>query len=46
MSAVDRAQIEKDLVDLNNGTLTVTGRLVDASNATLYAMCTVKINGE
>ncbi len=46
MSAVDRAQIEKDLVDLNNGTLTVTGRLVDASNATLYAMCTVKSNGE
>ncbi len=46
MSVVDRAQIEKDLVDLNNGTLTVTGRLVDASNATLYAMCTVKSNGE
>jgi len=46
MSAVNRAQIERDLVDLNNGTLTVTGRLVDASNATLYAMCTVKSNGE
>jgi uncharacterized repeat protein (TIGR03843 family) len=36
------AQIEQDLVDLNNGVLTVTGRLVDASNATLYAMCSVK----
>ena len=33
--------IEQDLVDLNNGVLTVTGRLVDASNATLYAMCSV-----
>jgi hypothetical protein len=35
-------EIEQDLVDLNNGVLTVTGRLVDASNATLYAMCSVK----
>jgi hypothetical protein len=26
--------------------LTVTGRLVDASNATLYAMCSVKSSGE
>jgi hypothetical protein len=40
--STDRAQIEKWLVDLNNATLTVTGRLIDASNATLYAMCTVK----
>ena len=39
-------QIERDLVDLNNGVLTVTGRLVDASNATLYAMCSVKSSGE
>lgn len=38
----DKAQVEKWLVDINNATLTVTGRLVDASNATLYAMCTVK----
>lgn len=39
--------IEQDLVDLNNGVLTVTGRLVDASNATLYAMCSVKeVNGD
>ena len=27
---------------LTQGTLEVTGRLVDASNATLYAMCSVK----
>ena len=38
----DISLIERDLVDLNNGVLTVTGRLVDASNATLYAMCSVK----
>jgi len=38
----DLSLIEEDLVDLNNGVLTVTGRLVDASNATLYAMCSVK----
>ena len=43
---LDLAQIERDLVDLNNGVLTVTGRLVDASNATLYAMCSVKTSGE
>ena len=43
---LDPAQIERDLVDLNNGVLTVTGRLVDASNATLYAMCSVKSSGE
>ena len=40
--STDKKQIEKWLVDLNNATLTVTGRLIDASNATLYAMCTVK----
>lgn len=45
MGTVNREQIERDLIDLNNGTLTVTGRLVDASNATLYAMCTVKSDG-
>ena len=39
---LDKAAIEQDLVDLNNGVLTVTGRLVDASNATLYAMCSVR----
>ena len=38
----DTAQIEQDLVDMNNAALTVTGRLIDASNATLYAMCTIK----
>ena len=43
---VDPAQIERDLIDLNNGVLTVTGRLVDASNATLYAMCSVKGSDE
>lgn len=43
---LDPEQIERDLVDLNNGVLTVTGRLVDASNATLYAMCSVKSSGE
>ena len=42
---LDLEQIEQDLVDLNNGVLTVTGRLVDASNATLYAMCSVKSPG-
>ena len=40
--STDKAKVEKWLVDINNATLTVTGRLVDASNATLYAMCTVK----
>ena len=40
-TARDLNAIEQDLVDLNNGVLTVTGRLVDASNATLYAMCSV-----
>jgi uncharacterized repeat protein (TIGR03843 family) len=40
------AQIERDLIDLNDGVLTVTGRLVDASNATLYAMCSVNRLGE
>lgn len=43
--STDKAQVEKWLVDINNATLTVTGRLVDASNATLYAMCTVKDSG-
>jgi len=45
MGAVDREQVERDLIDLNNGVLTVTGRLVDASNATLYAMCSVESLG-
>lgn len=39
---IDKALIEKSLVEMNNATMTVTGRLIDASNATLYAMCTVK----
>jgi uncharacterized repeat protein (TIGR03843 family) len=45
MSEPNLEEIERDLVDLNNGVLTVTGRLVDASNATLYAMCSVKTSG-
>jgi uncharacterized repeat protein (TIGR03843 family) len=45
MSEPSFEEIEKDLVDLNNGVLTVTGRLIDASNATLYAMCSVKSSG-
>jgi uncharacterized repeat protein (TIGR03843 family) len=44
--ARDLKVIEQDLVDLNNGVLTVTGRLIDASNATLYAMCSVKGGAE
>ena len=45
MSEPNLEEIERDLVDLNNGVLTVTGRLVDASNATLYAMCSVNSSG-
>ena len=45
MSEPNLEGIERDLVDLNNGVLTVTGRLIDASNATLYAMCSVKSSG-
>ena len=41
----DIVQIEQLLIDMNNSSLTVTGRLIDASNATLYAMCTVKNSG-
>lgn len=44
--ARDVKVIEQDLIDLNNGVLTVTGRLIDASNATLYAMCSVKDGAE
>ena len=36
--STDKAQVEKWLVDINNATLTVTGRLIDASNATLQAV--------
>lgn len=46
VDAIRKEIVERDLVDLNNGVLTVTGRLVDASNATLYAMCSVKSSGE
>ena len=45
INEIKSEDVEKDLIDLNNGTLTVTGRLIDASNATLYAMCTVKSSG-
>lgn len=40
--STDKVQVEKWLVDMNSATLRVTGRLIDASNATLYAMCAVK----
>ena len=35
-------EIEKYLHDLSHGALAISGRLVDASNATLYATCEVK----
>ena len=36
--SIDKALIEKSLVEMNNATMTVTGRLIDASNAT-YMRC-------
>lgn len=39
---MDAQEIEGYLHDLSHGALTVSGRLVDASNATLYASCEVK----
>ena len=39
---VDTEEIEGYLRDLSHGVLSVSGRLVDASNATLYANCEVK----
>jgi uncharacterized repeat protein (TIGR03843 family) len=42
MSFLDAQEIEEFLRDLSHGEISVTGRLVDASNATLYASCEVK----
>jgi hypothetical protein len=42
MSSLTAQQIEDYLKDLSQGDLSVTGRLVDASNATLFASCKVK----
>ncbi|CAB4813955.1 MAG: phosphatidylinositol kinase [Actinobacteria bacterium] len=42
MSQVNTEEVEKFLHDLSHGALTISGRLVDASNATLYASCEVK----
>jgi len=42
MKQIDTEEIEGFLHDLSHGTLSISGRLVDASNATLYATCEVK----
>ncbi len=42
MSQIDALEIENFLRDLSQGSLSISGRLVDASNATLYASCQVK----
>lgn len=42
MSVRDTQEIEKYLKDLSHGEIVISGRLVDASNATLYASCEVK----
>lgn len=42
MSVRDTQEIEKYLNDLSHGEIVISGRLVDASNATLYASCEVK----
>jgi hypothetical protein len=42
MKEIDTEEIELYLRDLSHGALSVNGRLVDASNATLYATCEVK----
>jgi hypothetical protein len=42
MNARDTQEIEKYLKDLSHGEIAISGRLVDASNATLYASCNVK----
>ena len=42
MMQIDTEEIENYLHDLSHGALSVSGRLVDASNATLYATCEVK----
>ena len=42
MMQIDTEEIENYLHDLSHGALSISGRLVDASNATLYAKCEVK----
>ena len=42
MSFLGAQEIEEYLRDLSHGEISVTSRLVDASNATLYASCEVK----
>ena len=42
MKQIDTEEIEGFLRDLSHGSLSISGRLVDASNATLYATCEVK----
>jgi uncharacterized repeat protein (TIGR03843 family) len=42
MRQVNTEEIESYLHDLSHGSLSISGRLVDASNATLYATCEVK----
>jgi uncharacterized repeat protein (TIGR03843 family) len=42
MKQIDTEEIESFLHDLSHGSLSISGRLVDASNATLYATCEVK----
>jgi hypothetical protein len=42
MTQMNAQEIEKYLHDLSHGALAISGRLVDASNATLYATCEVK----
>ena len=42
MMHIDTEEIENYLHDLSHGALSISGRLVDASNATLYATCEVK----
>jgi uncharacterized repeat protein (TIGR03843 family) len=42
MKQINTAEIEGFLHDLSHGSLSISGRLVDASNATLYATCEVK----
>ena len=42
MMQMNAQEIESYLHDLSHGALAISGRLVDASNATLYASCEVK----
>ena len=44
--AKSTAEVDAHLTYLNSGLLTVTGRLIDASNATLYAICSVDTDGQ